>query len=286
MSEKLDQKMTFISVHPVLRSLLAGSFSGTCTTIIFQPLDLVKTRIQNSRPGHRPGMMAVAQKVFQNESFAGLWRGLVPSLARTVPGVGLYFASLHGLKSLTVGPKSKSSLYQNMALGAVARTITGVVLIPATVIKTRFESGTYHYRRIFGAFGEIYMTEGFRGLSCGLIPTLIRDAPFSGIYLMIYMRLKEFVVPSVNSSSHYFVCGLGAGFLASLFTHPADVVKTHMQLHPESFPTVRQAANAVYLLSGFRGFMVGLAPRLVRRTMMAALTWTVFEEVERRIRLK
>lgn len=33
--------------HPVLKAFLAGSFSGTFSTILFQPLDLVKTRLQN-----------------------------------------------------------------------------------------------------------------------------------------------------------------------------------------------------------------------------------------------
>lgn len=38
----------FLQYHPVLKAFLAGSFSGTFSTILFQPLDLVKTRLQNS----------------------------------------------------------------------------------------------------------------------------------------------------------------------------------------------------------------------------------------------
>ena len=37
----------FYLQSPVVKSFLAGSFSGTCSTIIFQPLDLVKTRLQS-----------------------------------------------------------------------------------------------------------------------------------------------------------------------------------------------------------------------------------------------
>ena len=38
--------------YPVLKSFLAGSFSGTFSTILFQPLDLIKTRLQNRVNNH------------------------------------------------------------------------------------------------------------------------------------------------------------------------------------------------------------------------------------------
>ena len=31
---------------PMMAAFLAGSFSGVCSTVLFQPLDLMKTRIQ------------------------------------------------------------------------------------------------------------------------------------------------------------------------------------------------------------------------------------------------
>ena len=38
----------FIASNPIVKSFVAGSVSGTCSTILFQPLDLVKTRIQQN----------------------------------------------------------------------------------------------------------------------------------------------------------------------------------------------------------------------------------------------
>lgn len=38
--------------HPALKAFVCGSFSGTCSTLLFQPLDLIKTRLQSSmQPG-------------------------------------------------------------------------------------------------------------------------------------------------------------------------------------------------------------------------------------------
>ena len=45
--KRKDINMDGLALTPVVKAFLAGSVSGTCSTIIFQPLDLVKTRLQN-----------------------------------------------------------------------------------------------------------------------------------------------------------------------------------------------------------------------------------------------
>lgn len=49
----------------------------------------------------------------------------------------------------------------------------------------------YAYGSVREAASSIYMKEGARGLTCGLLPTLLRDAPFSGLYLMFYTQTKK-----------------------------------------------------------------------------------------------
>lgn len=78
-----------------------------------------------------------------------------------------------------------------VSLGIAARTLSGCLLIPITVVKTRYESGVYKYNSISQALMLIYKYEGVRGLSSGLLPTLLRDAPYSGLYLMFYTQLKN-----------------------------------------------------------------------------------------------
>lgn len=65
----------------------------------------------------------------------------------------------------------------------------------------RFESGVYGYNSVANALREIYRTEGVKGMTCGLLPTLFRDAPFSGLYLMFYTHTK-LLVSDGNSANH------------------------------------------------------------------------------------
>lgn len=275
----------YLEPSPILKAFLAGSLSGTFSTVLFQPLDLVKTRIQQSS---KSSMLQTMNQVLRNEQLGGLWRGMTPSITRTVPGVGLYFSSMHWMTN-TFANGSPSPLAA-ISIGIAARSFSAVCLIPITVVKTRFESGEYPYRGVGHALRAIYSREGIRGLTCGLLPTLIRDAPFSGIYLMFYTQLKKAVPPEILKSDLqagvHFSCGLVSGILASVVTQPADVIKTKMQLYPTTYPTVSAVLLHLHEKYGMRGYFKGLAPRMLRRTLMTAMAWTLYEQVTRAIGLK
>ncbi|XP_014228273.1 solute carrier family 25 member 38 isoform X1 [Trichogramma pretiosum] len=289
-----ESEETLISQdYPVLKSFIAGSFSGTFSTLLFQPLDLIKTRLQNKVNHHvgnqKSGMMSTTISIIQKENIFGLWRGITPSMTRVIPGVGLYFSTLHWLQS-TLDLSDPITPAQAISLGITARTISGALLIPITVVKTRFESGVYKYNSISEALRLIHKHEGIRGLSSGLIPTLLRDAPYSGLYLMFYTQLKnltsrEFPRYSELPATH-FSCGIMAGIFASIVTHPADVIKTKMQLYPEEFKSLKRSFIFVYNNHGILGYFKGIVPRMLRRTLMTSMAWTVYEQITRNIGLK
>ncbi|NP_001134388.1 Solute carrier family 25 member 38 [Salmo salar] len=47
--------MELTLAHPALKAFMCGSLSGTCSTLLFQPLDLVKTRLQTLQNNMKPG---------------------------------------------------------------------------------------------------------------------------------------------------------------------------------------------------------------------------------------
>uniref|UniRef100_A0A8C4RA71 Solute carrier family 25 member 38b n=1 Tax=Eptatretus burgeri TaxID=7764 RepID=A0A8C4RA71_EPTBU len=202
--------------QPAIKAFVCGSLSGTCSTLLFQPLDLLKTRLQltrgNSAPGLRgAGLLSLLVQVIRTERLKGLWKGVSPSFMRCIPGVGIYFCSIHSLKSCFFRDHEPAAL-ESLLLGASARSIAGLCMLPITVVKTRYESGRFSYSSVIGALRVIQHTEGIRGLFGGLTATLLRDAPFSGIYLMFYTQSK--FLPKLNK----FV----------LVTHPNLFTKFHL----------------------------------------------------------
>ncbi|KFZ47951.1 Solute carrier family 25 member 38, partial [Antrostomus carolinensis] len=237
----------------------------------------------------RAGMVTLLFRVVRTESLLGLWKGVSPSFARCIPGVGIYFSTLYMMKQKLLVDRSPTAL-ESVFLGATARAVSGICMLPVTVVKTRYESGRFGYGSVYGALKNIYQTEGARGMFSGLTATLLRDAPFSGIYLMFYTQTKSFtpqdqldpvLMPLLN-----FGCGIFAGILASLATQPADVIKTHMQLSPQKYRRTSQAIAFIYKDFGLVGFFRGGVPRALRRTLMAAMAWTVYEQMMEKMGLK
>ncbi len=274
--------MEFSTLNPVVKSFLAGSASGTCSTLVFQPLDLVKTRLQQNLSQPRlGGTLGVVRAVVgsSDRGVLALWNGLVPSITRTVPGVGIYFGSLEMLKSERQRIGLEGGMAVDFALGVAARVMSATIVNPFSVIKTRYESRVFSYRGLAHALVSICRWEGTRGFFCGLLPTVVRDAPYSGCYYMFYTQLKLHVTTALPEDERLLLCKLMAGAMACLVTHPADVVKTQMQLYPNQNRSLRQTVANIARQTKLRGFAVGFLPRMVRRTLITALAWTIYESV-------
>lgn len=73
--------------------------------------------------------------------------------------------------------------------------------------------------------------------------------------------------------------------MATLVTHPPDVVRARLQLHRASqlskrvqlakMPALRMAD--IVREEGLQALWSGITPRIARRTLQQAMTWTLFE---------
>lgn len=294
------------------RHFVSGLGSGVASAVILQPLDLLKTRLQQSGHATLADCLRDLSKS-PNGLFPGLWRGTVPSALRTGFGSALYFTSLNAIRhevsrTNVLGQHRRSqttssalptlSNSANLVSGAGARTLAGFILMPLTIIKVRFESNLYSYSSVWSAAKGIQQTNGFRGFFSGFGATAMRDAPYAGSYVLFYEMLKPRVglvasgiLPqegeptsmeaSVASAVNFTSASLAAA-ACSIISNPFDAVKTRIQLQPLRYRNMVQAAYKMMTEDGFRSLWDGLALRMSRKALSSALAWTVYEELIRR----
>ena len=75
---------------------------------------------------------------------------------------------------------------------------------------------------------------GILSLWKGLVPTLWRDVPFSGVYWSMYEIMKDKLNTrcennQINAFGKSFVAGAVSGGVATFITQPFDVIKTRRQ---------------------------------------------------------
>ena len=132
----------------------------------------------------------------------------------------------------------------------------------------------------------------------GFGATAIRDAPYAGLYVLIYEQSKaqlgkmshivagpngEPAVRSMSSSAGInFVSGVVAAMAATTLTNPFDAIKTRLQIAPGKYRNMLQAAKMMLQQEGVKSMFYGLSLRIGRKAVSSALTWTVYEELIRR----
>lgn len=280
------------------RHLVAGFTGGLTSAVCLQPLDLLKTRVQQSKDN---SITTVLKNI---TSLKQLWRGTLPSALRTSVGSALYLSTLHlgrinvsRLKDIQTplynasSKLPKLSAHENIVIGMVSRAVVGFITMPITVVKVRFESNFYHYKSMKEAFVEILKHDGVGGFFRGFGATCLRDAPYAGLYISSYEQLKS-VLPVVmrlktecDRELNHFSSGLvnsTSAILASTFatcvTAPFDTIKTRMQLTPEKYKTFSQTTARLYNENWFQ-FFNGLSLRLIRKAGSAAIAWCIYEEL-------
>ncbi|TFK28469.1 mitochondrial carrier [Coprinopsis marcescibilis] len=290
------------------QQLASGALSGLATTVCLQPFDLLKTRMQQGGQGlsqPRPGSSLIAnvtRNVIRNEGWRGLWGGTAPSLVRNVPGVAFYMTGVTQLRSLmarspyfsvfrttkrtTSGSVLPTLTSQgNLVAGAVTRVAVGFVLNPFSVLKARFESNLHHYTGLNQALASL-IKSGPSELFRGFWASSLRDAPYAGLFLLSYEQIKyemSRLFPSsstLRSSVIHSLSAASAGAIATMATHPFDVIKTRIQVRPEDqYQSFVGTVRAILRERGVAGMFDGASLRMSRKVLSSAIGWAVYEGI-------
>eukprot|EP00850_Spirogloea_muscicola_P013578 SM000093S24389 [mRNA] locus=s93:62245:64816:+ [translate_table: standard] len=219
---RAKQQLQHVTKKPELGPalhLLAAAEAGTLVCLLTNPVWLIKTRLQlqNQRgalgAAGKPykGFHDAAVRVFQEEGFRGLYKGLGPSLILVSHGSIQFMAyeesrklairwRSQGDKSSDINSRGPLGALDYAALGAISKLVAVLCTYPYQVVRSRLQQrpgddGTTRYKSTGQALALIYRYEGIRGFYKGMVPTILRVLPNSSITFAVYetiMKLLSF----------------------------------------------------------------------------------------------
>lgn len=302
------------SVFERIQAAACGSVLVCASTT---PLDVLKIHMQSADAESQEksrSMLRTLGRISRNSGGAlsamrTLYAPMWPALIQSVPQNVLYFTGYeflceklrgYGLNDDTHRQRKGShwdQIFVPMLAGGLARTGTIVCISPLEVVKTRMGAPT----------SSSVQRNGFRDswsrgrLLAGLVPTILRDVPFSACYWLGYEYFRDrffFVQKNIDDGnignygtiSQNLLAGFCSGVACSVLTHPFDVVKTRQQTESlqQRSATCRSAGGAFIkeLRQVFQegSAFNGLTPRLVRVGPACAVMITCYEYVTRMAR--
>jgi len=225
----------------------------------------------------------VLWRLIRQEGPKSLWSGLSPTLAMAAPSTMIYYPTYELIRD-KLAQKYDSPYVPGIA-GGISRAFAVVVVSPLDLIRTKMQSKKMTTQELLKSVRTSVKHEGLRSMYIGLVPTLIRDVPFSITYWFLYEKMKkELTMESLFVKS--FLSGIFAGGISACMTHPFDVVKTKRQVMLGSTNLFGDAAQYTSLSSitkntfksqGAKGFFVGLTPRICKVAPACAIMISSYE---------
>lgn len=186
----------------VNQQIVCGAGAGVAVSILACPTELIKCRLQaqsaladSGSAGvavKYGGPMDVARQVLRSEGGAkGLFKGLVPTMAREVPGNAAMFGVYEALKQYLAGGQDTSKLGRGslMLAGGLAGGAFWISVYPTDVVKSVIQVDDYKnpkYSGSINAFRKILASEGVKGLYRGFGPAMARSVPANAACFLAY----------------------------------------------------------------------------------------------------
>ena len=167
-------------------NLCAGLVAGTLeATLVVTPVETVKTRLVDANKSLLRGMIDFVRA----EGPSGIYRGLIPTIAKSASNQALRFGIFGEYKRYFWGNKPSKDMPPLLALGGgmTAGAIGSVITMPFDVIKTRMQGlEAKNYNGTFDCVRKVLANEGVGALYKGLAARLGRAVPGQGIIFASY----------------------------------------------------------------------------------------------------
>ena len=269
----------------MMKEMLSGGFGMSVASVILNPLDVIKVRIQLA-PDSYDGMIDCGRRSIQRGG--GFVRGLcLPGLSATVLRdllngsfrVGLYKEIERNL--FPVGSEVPL-LVRKMVTGIVVGSTAGV-WSHTDLIKTRMQS-IGGYSSLYNAYADIVRLDGVRGLYRGLVPNLVRASLITTSHVGSYDFAKSALFCRDDTVLSWVLCGFFSALVTTTVSAPVDLIRTRIMVTTaHNSPHMTDIIRSIYRTEGFRGFFRGWLPSFYRFGPHFTISWPLIELARTRI---
>mmetsp|Transcript_9358 Transcript_9358/g.16975 ORF Transcript_9358/g.16975 Transcript_9358/m.16975 type:complete len:322 (-) Transcript_9358:80-1045(-) len=178
-------------------AFLSGGLAGASTTMVFYPLEFIRTRLAldvggtDSKPRLYPnGMRDVFLRTVEREGFGGLYKGFLPALGGVVLFRALHLGGYDFLKAEMGRRDEKNKVWKRFLLAQVVSITSGTICYPIDTVRRRLmmeagkKEGKVMYRGGLDCFRYIWREEGAAGFFKGLGPNILRSG-LGGAFLLV-----------------------------------------------------------------------------------------------------
>ncbi|GFQ04810.1 mitochondrial substrate carrier family protein b [Phtheirospermum japonicum] len=178
---------------------VGGGLAGITSAAATYPLDLIRTRLAAQRNAiYYKGMRHALHTICRDEGFLGLYKGLGATLLGVGPSIAISFSVYESLRYNWHSRRpNDSTVLVSLACGSLSGIASSTATFPLDLVRRRMQlEGAAGRARVynmglFGTFGQIIRSEGFRGLYRGIMPEYYKVVPSVGIVFMTYETLKK-----------------------------------------------------------------------------------------------
>ncbi|KAF4240403.1 hypothetical protein CNMCM8980_001296 [Aspergillus fumigatiaffinis] len=259
-----------------------GGLAGMTATVVIQPIDMIKVRLQLAgegvRTGPRPSAFGVARDIIASGKVLDLYTGLSAGLLRqavyTTARLGFFDTFSKTLHKRAEAAGTKVGFAERAGAGLAAGGIAAMIGNPADLALIRMQSdglkppeARANYRSVVDALFRISKHEGVTALWAGAFPTVVRAMALNLGQLAFFAESKAQLKAhtQLSTQTQTFAASAIAGFFASFLSLPFDFVKTRLQKQQKDpktgqlpykglFDCARKVAREEGWLRFYRGF--------------------------------
>ncbi|KAI9258215.1 mitochondrial carrier domain-containing protein [Phascolomyces articulosus] len=271
--------------------MMSACAGALVTSTLMTPLDVVKTRLQSQEATgyrHLNGTADGLFKIVRNEGPLALFRGLSAGLVMAIPSTVIYFVGYDYIRDQIKQSRFGETAvhdYSPLWAGGVARTFAAAFISPIELFRTRMQAiqGSEGFPEVWRGITHMIQREGLVSLWRGLVPTMLRDVPFSGLYWMGYEQIKHYLnsksenQDTMSNFQSSFIAGASSGMFAAVVTTPFDVIKTQRQVNSGDDARIGRLIRKTRMEEGYRGFFRGVVPRVVKVAPSCAIMISSYE---------